>query len=281
MTILNDASLRGKAKALAKEHGLSAQEIMQRYFFEHLLMRLERTRYREQFVIKGGLLLSSMMGVAQRTTMDLDATVRALPLDDESISVAMQEICSVDLEDGIAFAFERVEPIREDDDYGGLRAHLTATFGRMRTPLKVDVTAGDVIIPREIEYQFPTLFGEGSIHLMSYPLETCIAEKFEAVVKRGVATTRARDLYDLATLVRLYEQTIDWETLREAVQRTSEHRGSSDIMKDYELVSREIEGSDEIARIWSAYTRLNPYASAVSVVDAMDAVRIIGKRANL
>ena len=281
MTILNDASLRGKAKALAKEHGLSAQEIMQRYFFEHLLMRLERTRYREQFVIKGGLLLSSMMGVAQRTTMDLDATVRALPLDDESISVAMQEICSVDLEDGIAFAFERVEPIREDDDYGGLRAHLTATFGRMRTPLKVDVTAGDVITPREIEYQFPTLFGEGSIHLMSYPLETCIAEKFEAVVKRGVATTRARDLYDLATLVRLYEQTIDWETLREAIQRTSEHRGSSDIMKDYELVSREIEGSDEIARIWSAYTRLNPYASAVSVVDAMDAVRIIGKRANL
>lgn len=193
----------------------------------------------------------------------------------------MQEICSVDLEDGIAFAFERVEPIREDDDYGGLRAHLTATFGRMRTPLKVDVTAGDVITPREIEYQFPTLFGEGSIHLMSYPLETCIAEKFEAVVKRGVATTRARDLYDLATLVRLYEQTIDWETLREAIQRTSEHRGSSDIMKDYELVSREIEGSDEIARIWSAYTRLNPYASAVSVVDAMDAVRIIGKRANL
>lgn len=116
---------------------------------------------------------------------------------------------------------------------------------------------------------------------MSYPLETCIAEKFEAVVKRGVATTRARDLYDLATLVKLYEQMIDWETLREAVQRTSEHRGSSDIMKDYELVSREIEGSDEIARIWSAYTRLNPYASAVSVVDAMDAVRVIGKRVNL
>lgn len=281
MTILNDASLRGKAKTLAKEHGLSAQEIMQRYFFEHLLMRLERTQYREHFVIKGGLLLSSMMGVAQRTTMDLDATIRALTVSEETVAAAMRDICSINLGDGITFAFERVELIRKDDDYGGLRAHLTATFGRMRTPLKVDVTTGDVIIPREIEYQFPTLFGEGSIHLISYPLETCIAEKFEAVVKRGVATTRARDLYDLATLVKLYEQTIDWETLREAVQRTSEHRGSSDMMKDYELVSREIEGSDEIARIWSAYTRLNPYASAVSVVDAMDAVRIIGKRVNL
>lgn len=281
MTISNDASLRGKAKALAKERGLSAQEVMQRYFFEHFLMRLERTRYRERFVIKGGLLLSSMMGVAQRTTMDLDVTVRALPLDGETISAVMQEICSIDLGDGIAFAFERVEAIREDDDYGGLRAHLTAIFGRMRTPLKVDVTTGDVITPREINYRFSTLFGEGSIHLMSYPLETCIAEKFEAVVKRGVATTRARDLYDLATLVKLYEQTIDWETLREAVRRTSEHRGSSGMMKDYGLVSREIESSDEIARIWSSYTRLNPYASEISVSDAMDAVRMIGERINL
>ena len=116
---------------------------------------------------------------------------------------------------------------------------------------------------------------------MTYPLETCIAEKFEAVVKRGVATTRARDLYDLATLVKLYEQTIDWKTLREAILRTSEHRGSSDMMKNYELVSREIEGSDEIALIWSAYTRLNPYAAAVSVEDAMNAVRMIGRRIGL
>lgn len=281
MTISNDASLRGKARSLAKEHGLSAQEVMQRYFFERFLMRLEGTHYRERFVIKGGLLLSSMMGVAQRTTMDLDATVRAMTLNEETVSAAMQEICSVDLHDGIAFAFERVEPIREDDDYGGLRAHLVAEFGRMRTPLKVDVTTGDVITPREVTYEFPTLFGEKPIHLLSYPLETCIAEKFEAVVKRGAATTRARDLYDIATLVRLYEPAIDWGTLCEAVRRTSEHRGSSDMMKHYELVSREIEGSNEIARIWSAYTRLNPYAAAVSVEDAMNAVRMIGRRIGL
>lgn len=281
MTISNDASLRGKAKTVAKQYGLSAQEVMQRYFFEHFLMRLEGTRYRERFVIKGGLLLSSMMGVAQRTTMDLDATVRAMTLNEETVSAAMREICSVDLHDGMGFAFERVEPIREDDDYGGLRVHLAAEFGRMRTPLKVDVTTGDAITPGEVEYEFPTLFGEGSIHLMTYPLETCIAEKFEAVVKRGVATTRARDLYDLATLVKLYEQTIDWKTLREAILRTSEHRGSSDMMKNYELVSREIEGSDEIALIWSAYTRLNPYAAAVSVEDAMNAVRMIGRRIGL
>lgn len=281
MTIGSDASLRGKAKALAKEHGLSAQEVMQRYFFEHFLMRLERTQYREHFIIKGGLLLSSMVGVAQRTTMDLDATIRALTVNEEAVSAAMREICSVSLKDGIAFVFERVEPIREDDDYGGLRAHLVAEFGRMRTPMKIDVTTGDAITPREIEYQFSTLFEEGPIHLMSYPLETCIAEKFEAVVKRGVATTRARDLYDLATLMERYEPAIDWKTLGDAVRRTSEHRGSSDLMKNYELVSHEIESSTEIARIWSAYTRLNPYASNVSVADAMDAVRMIGRRISL
>lgn len=244
-------------------------------------MRLERTQYREHFIIKGGLLLSSMVGVAQRTTMDLDATIRALTVNEETVSAAMREICSVSLKDGIAFVFERVESIREDDDYGGLRMHLVAEFGRMRTPMKIDVTTGDAITPREIEYQFPTLFEEGPIHLMSYPLETCIAEKFEAVVKRGVATTRARDLYDLATLMERYEPAIDWKTLGDAVRRTSEHRGSSDLMKNYELVSHEIESSAEIARIWSAYTRLNPYASNVSVTDAMDAVRMIGRRISL
>lgn len=281
MIIGNDASLRGKAKALAKEHGLSAQEVMQRYFFEHFLMRLERTRYREKFVIKGGLLLSSMMGVAQRTTMDLDATVRALTLDEETISSVMIDICAVELEDGIDFTFERVEPIREDDDYGGLRAHLVAAYGRMSTPLKVDVTTGDAITPGAIGYEFPTLFGEGPIHLLSYPLETCIAEKFESVIKRGAATTRARDLYDLATLTRLYGGSIDWEVLKDAVQRTAEHRGSTVLMGGYEQVSREIESSAEIDRIWSAYVRLNPYAAVVTVRDAMESVRNIGDRLDL
>lgn len=277
MTIKSDASLRGKAKALAKEHGLSAQELMQRYFFEHFLMRLERTRYREHFVIKGGLLLSAMLGVAQRTTMDLDATVRAMKLDAENLSIAIEEICAEDLDDDVTCKLERVEPIREDDDYGGLRAHLIASFGRMRTPLKIDVTTGDVITPHEVEYEFPTLFEEGTIHVMSYPLETCIAEKFESIVKRGAATTRARDLYDLATLTRLYEREIRWDVLANALRRTSEHRGTWHMMRDYERVSREIENSTEIARIWKAYVRLNPYAAVVTAEDSMRCVREIGR----
>lgn len=278
MTVKSDASLRGRARALAEEYGLSAQEVVQRYFFEHLLMRLAVSRYRRKFILKGGLLLSSMLGVAQRTTMDMDATVRSMSLDDATLSAALREICSIEVDDGIAYELGRIESIREGDDYGGLRAHVSAVYGRMRTPLKVDVTTGDAITPGEVEYSFPTLFGDGTVDIMAYPLETLVAEKYEAIVKRGAATTRARDLYDIATLFRLYAERIDWGTLRNAVRRTADRRGSLSLMADYARISEEIGQSDEIGRIWGAYVRLNPYAADVTVPDAMDSVRAIGDR---
>lgn len=244
-------------------------------------MRLEQTDWRDKFVIKGGLLISSLLGIAQRTTMDLDTTVQSLPLDEETIFAALQEVCSVNVGDNIVFELDSIEPIRDADEYGGLRVHLVSNYGRMRTPMKIDVTTGDVITPSEVVYSFPTLFDEGVIRVMAYPVETILAEKYESIVKRGAATTRARDLYDVKKLYDLYAGQLAWGVLREAVAKTAYHRGSSNLLRNYIAVIKEIESSSEIRYIWNAYCRLNSYASNIAISDITEVIRIIGDKLSL
>lgn len=278
MTVSNDASLRGKCKALAKRHGLKAQEVMQMYFFERFLVRLSQSPYNDRFILKGGLLIASLMGVANRTTMDMDATLRSVSLDEKTAEHMVSEICGIEADDGILFAFDYVEPIRDDDEYGGLRAHIKATFGRMSAPMKIDLTCGDSITPSAVAYPFPLMFDEGSVLVMSYPLATSIAEKFEALVKRGVATTRARDLYDLARLMQIYKDDLDWNDVRRAVANTARHRGSEALIVDYERICHELLESDAIANLWVAYADENSFARTVTLEEAVDAIVLVGTR---
>ena len=162
----SDASLKGKVKAMAKKSGLKPQELLQMYLFERLLMRLEKSDYAETFVLKGGLLISSMTGVAQRTTMDMDATVVGMDMDAETVNAAISSICSVDIGDGMEYSFERLEPIRTDDEYANWRAHLRARYGKIDAPIKIDITTGDEIVPGRIEYSYPLMFEEGSDPLL-------------------------------------------------------------------------------------------------------------------
>ena len=217
----SDASLKGKVKAMAKKHSLKPQELLQMYLFERLLIRLEKSDYAETFVLKGGLLISSMTGVAQRTTMDMDATVVGMDMDAETVSAAISSICSVDIGDGMEYSFERLEPIRADDEYANWRAHLRARYGKIDAPIKIDITTGDEIVPGRIEYSYPLMFEEGSAQLLSYPIETVLAEKLETVVSRGIANTRGRDFYDIHTLLRLKSKDIDRRSLREAIAATT------------------------------------------------------------
>ena len=186
----SDASLKGKIKALAKKSNLKPQELLQMYLFEHLLMRLGKSGYVEAFVLKGGLLISSMTGVAQRTTMDMDTTVIGMDMDEDTVSEAVAAICAVDVADGMEYTFERIEPIREGDEYANWRAHLRVRYGKIDAPVKIDITTGDEIVPGRIEYRYPLMFEEGSVRVLSYPLETVLAEKLETVVSRGIANTR-------------------------------------------------------------------------------------------
>lgn len=273
MKTRNATQLKARINNRAREAGIPPQALMQSYLIERLLERLSRSGWRERVVVKGGVLISSLVGVASRTTMDLDTTVRGLDLTHESAESVFREVASVPSDDDWAFEFDRTEDIREADEYPGIRVHLRAVYPPMAVPLTIDVTTGDRITPGPVEYEYPLLFGEGSINLMAYPLETVLAEKLETVVSRGVANTRPRDFYDIHVLWRLRGAECDMGTLRAALGATCEKRGSSSRMARWRQVLDEIETDGQMLALWDKYARRNPYASGVSLRECCGTAR--------
>ena len=277
----SDASLKGKIKALARQSGLKPQELLQMYMFEHLLMRLEKSDYAETFVLKGGLLISSMTGISQRTTMDMDATVVGMDMDEATVSRAVSSICETDAGDGMMYSFECVEPIREGDEYANWRAHLRVRYGKIDAPIKIDITTGDEIVPGRIEYRYPLMFEQGEVRVLSYPLETVLAEKLETVVSRGIANTRGRDFYDIHTLLALKSGEIDRASLHEAVVATASRRGSLRKMAGYEAALEEVKGSSVMRGIWAAYVSGSPYAAGIDFEEAVDSALRLARLSGL
>ncbi len=257
--MINIESVKGKIKNLAKENNLSTQEILQMYFFERILERLSKSKYKTNFVIKGGLLISSLIGVENRTTMDMDATVKGIPLEEGLIRKIAKEIISIDSDDGINFEITGIEHIREDDDYDNFRISLIANIGKTKNPIKMDITTGDPITPREIEYNYPCIFTKENIEVLAYPLETILAEKYESIIKRNITTTRMRDYYDIYTLFRLKENEIDFDTLRTAIIRTATKRDSLDMMRDSEEILNDIRDDSYLRNLWEVYKGENKY----------------------
>ncbi len=268
----SDASLRGKVRHLSNEYGLKPQEVLQMYLFEHLLMRLAKSSYADKFVLKGGLLISSMTGIYQRTTMDMDATVVGMDMDEETIANALREICATDVGDGMTYAFERIEPIREDDEYANWRAHLKAKYGRIDAPVKVDITTGDAIYPSQVRHKFELMFDQGALDVLSYHPATVLAEKLETVLSRGVANTRGRDFYDLYAIPRYYSGVINEQDLREALRRTAEKRGSQHAIAEWKDTLEGIRASAIMHQVWSSYVVDTPYANGVSLDDSLDSI---------
>ena len=268
----SDASLRGKVRHLAKEHGLKPQEVLQMYLFEYLLMRLAESSYADKFVLKGGLLISSMTGIYQRTTMDMDATVVGMDMDEATVAKALRDICATDVGDGMAFEFERIEPIREDDEYANWRAHLRALYGRIDAPVKVDITTGDAIYPTQIRHNFELMFNQGTLDVLSYHPATVLAEKLETVISRGDANTRGRDFYDPYAIPRYYSGSISEQDLRDALRHTAEKRGSQQAIANWKNTLEGIRASSIMRQVWSSYVADTPYASGVSFDDSLDSI---------
>lgn len=239
----NDASLRGKVRSLAQKNHLSAQEVLQMVIFDHFLERLSHSMYSDKFIIKGGLLVSSLSGISSRTTMDLDATILGIKMEGTHLTQVIKEICDIDLGDGFSFSFERLEPIRQKDMYADFRAHLRARFGRIDAPLKLDLTTGDAITPAPIDYGYETLFENKTIRIKAYPIETLIAEKFETIMRRGTENGRARDFYDLDILYRRYNQDLDPLALHQAITNTANHRESLAEINNYRQICSTLQSS--------------------------------------
>ena len=273
MRTKNAMQLKARINTRAKEAGIPAQSLMQCYLFERLLERLSKSKWRDNVVIKGGMLISSLVGVASRTTMDLDTTITGFTLTRESAEKVFREVAVIDADDDWAFEFDRTEDIRETDDYPGIRVYLKAAYPSMVVPLKIDVTTGDSITPGPVAYDYPLLFDGGSIRLMSYPLETVLAEKFETVVSRGVTNTRPRDFYDILLLWRTRGDKCEIPTLWEALERTCAKRGSTEMMEHWQTILDEVATDKAMLVLWDKYAKKNPYAAGIELAQCCETAK--------
>ena len=272
MKTVNAMQLKAIVKNRAKAIGVSPQLMLQNYMLERLLERISLSRWRGSVVIKGGMLISSLIGVENRSTKDLDTTIRGFSLTHENAESAFREIISIYVDDDVAFEFVRTEDIREGDIYPGVRVFLKANYAPMSVPISVDVTTGDKITPDAIEYSYPLLFDNRSISLMAYPVETILAEKIETVLSRDVANTRPRDYYDIVMLWRLWRQDIDLNTLRNALSATFEKRGSMSALHGYRETMLHVASDDGMLSQWRAYGRRYGYASDMTLSEGCDTV---------
>lgn len=270
----NANSFKAKIKNISKDKGIPAQQVQQHYLIEQVLKLISTSSYRDSFIVKGGYLIGQMIGLDKRTTMDLDVTLKGTEMSRENLIHIFEEIlCSKT--DGFSFSVDKLEPIRQDDEYGGFSLKLNATFDTLKEVVFIDITTGDKITPREITYSMTSIFTNESIKIWTYNLETVLAEKLETIISRGLASTRPRDRYDLFTLYKLRKEEINLEVLKNALENTAEERKSKDTIDNWEEQVRGIEISDYQKELWIRYQRQFKYAKDISFDNSVQVIREI------
>jgi len=265
--------LKALVRNLSKGDSAKAQIIIRNYVMERFLERLSLSQYRDNLILKGGTLVAAMVGLDNRSTMDVDATLKNLPLNEESAKKIIEEITAIHIDDGMTFEIKSVMPIMDEADYPGIRIMLDTILETMHTPLKIDFSTGDVITPREVSYSFRLLFEERTISILAYNLETVLAEKIETMLARGTTNTRMRDFYDIYVLTNTQAHNIDSNTLKQAFVNTSEKRGSLALLSDVDLILTEISESDVLIDLWKNYQRKFDYAADILWDDVMASVK--------
>lgn len=266
---MTSEKLKGKIKSFSEKNNLKAQEVLQMYFFERFLTRLEKSKYRANFIIKGGFLISSIIGIQNRTTMDIDTTIKGLPVKDEIIKEIILEILNIEVNDGIEFVLGKIENIREISEYENYRLHLTANFEKIKNPLKIDITTGDVIIPSEIEYSYETIFKE-KLNILVYSLETLIAEKYETIIKRNITTTRLRDFYDIYMIFKLKNDKINVNNLKQAIRETAKNRNSMEEILESKEILEDIKNDEYLNKQWNIYKNENKYVDNIQFSEILE-----------
>jgi predicted nucleotidyltransferase component of viral defense system len=277
MKIGSPRQLKDWINNLAKENNLIASTVLQNFMMERFLERVSVSKYKDNFILKGGFLISAMVGINMRSTLDMDTTIKGLSVNREAIEQILNEILSVDLNDNVIFKLKNIKKIHDVSDYDDLRVSIEAQFFTIRVNMKVDITTGDVIIPREVEYSFKLMFEEREILIKAYNLNTILAEKIESILARNVANTRARDYYDVYILSTLRKNDIDLESLRSAVRTKAEERNTLMYIENNEKYLRDIEESKELNGIWESYTQKYPYAEGIQFAEITSILKEIFK----
>lgn len=265
--------IKGRIKSVAKQNNADARTLMRIYMMERFLDRLAQSEYRDNFIIKGGILVTAMIGVAHRSTMDIDTSMKNLNLSAEDALRVVNQVKDIDLDDGVSFDVKDVSNIMDEMEYPGIRVTMNANVGKLITPLKIDISTGDVITPRAIEFNYDLLLEDRSISLWSYNLETILAEKLQTVLARGILNTRMRDFYDIRMLLDTYEDKVNKAVLKDAFAATCKKRGTDHLQEQAEDIIKIIDADEQLQVLWRAYQKKYSYAAEIDYASVISGVR--------
>lgn len=271
--IKNAKNLIDKLKNKAVQNNITVNEVLQNYMFERILERLSISEYKNNFILKGGVLLSSIMGIDTRTTMDMDTCLKGINLTEEQLYKVLKNILDTDVKDGVTFEIKNSKPIREDDEYGGLKYNILAKFDNIKVNLSIDIATGDVITPGEIEYNYKMMFEDKALKIMTYNIESIIAEKFQTIISRNVLNSRMKDFYDLYYLIKY--KTFSKDDLRLAIEKTFDKRNT-----DIKLINSNIsviQESDLLQDLWKTYSQKHKYTKDIKFEDIIETIKKISK----
>ena len=268
--------IKGAIRNISKEKGVNPNSLLQMCLFEGILEKLSKSKYRENFILKGGLLISSLIGVDMRSTMDMDTTIKGIPVNEETITRIINEILAIEIDLEISYKLIKLTPIRNADVYEDFSASIECKFGKINARLNIDITTGDVITPREIKYSYSRILDEGTIPIIIYTIETILAEKFETISSRNITTTRARDFYDLYMIYNMYNNKINQEILGEAIVKIARQRGSLKAIRQYKEIVELFKINSTIKNIWDRYAKNNLYTKDIKFSDTVEVYEKIG-----
>lgn len=272
---MNKDKLRSIISKKAKGNSTLSGQLYQMFFFEKILERISKSNYRHNIILKGGLLLSSIIGDDERTTKDMDATLKSMPLEKENIESIFKEILSIDLEDKVSFEILDIKDIREDDEYGGFKVNIMANMENLKIHLAVEITTGDKITPREIEYNYNSIFENKKIPILAYTTETIIAEKYQTIITRGILNTRMKDFYDIYVLISKNKDILNIQNLRIAIKNTFEHRKTEINILEIQEIITEIEKDKDMKNLWKNYQKNATYANEIKFDDLFESLNFI------
>lgn len=264
--------LKALIRNISKQKRVNAQILLRNYMLERLLERISLSKYKYNFILKGGMLIAAIVGIDTRSTMDMDATIKGIPVSKETIKGMFDEILNINIDDSVEMSINSIADIRDEAEYAGFRISLNTNFDGIKQTLKIDITTGDTITPREVGYKFSLMLENRTIEVLAYNLETVLAEKLETIVSRGTTNTRMRDFYDIYVLTKLQADKINQKLLIEALNETAKSRGTATLLRDKALIVSEISSSSILQDLWTMYQKKYDYADDVSWSDVMSAV---------
>lgn len=270
---LTPAQIKGRIKNVAKQNGADPITLLRIYMMERFLERITYSKYKDDFIVKGGILVTSMIGISMRSTMDIDTTIRNFDLTKEETTRIVNEIKDISLDDHIEFILNDVSDIMDNMEYPGIRIHMDAKLENLIVPIKIDISTGDVITPREIRYEYPLLLEDKSIQLWSYNLETILAEKIQTILSRGLLNTRMRDFYDVTTLFDRYNDSINYNDLSLAFDKTCRKRETFSLLEHYEEILCSISEDSTLQNLWKNYCRKYKYASHIEFSTNLEIIK--------